>query len=252
MPFELIPAIDLRGGRCVRLRQGDYSQETVYAADPVEMALQWVQQGARRLHLVDLDGARLGQPQHIEVIRAIISRVQVPCQVGGGLRDESNLAQMLDDVGADRIIVGTRALRDPSWLQKMTERFPGRICLGLDARDGNIATEGWLNTCHVRVSEFAQQICHLPLSAVIFTNIHNDGMLQGIDAATLKSLSELCDLGLPVIASGGLTDLMDVQRLAQLSKRYPTLQGAIVGRALYEGKLNFPAALQLLASQLSM
>lgn len=241
--MEIIPAIDLRGGQCVRLRQGDYDRETVFSREPVEMAQRWASEGAARLHLVDLDGARDGRPANLEIIERIVEQLSIPCQLGGGIRDGETVSHLLDSVGLDRVIVGTRALRDPDWFAEIVEAHPGRVALGLDARDSMVATEGWLDVSETRAIELARRFAGLPVAAVIYTNIANDGMMQGIDDATLDDMRQLLELGLPVIASGGVTTLDDVKRLRQLQAAHSGLQGAIVGRALYEGTLRLAEAI---------
>ena len=243
--LEIIPAIDLRGGRCVRLRQGDYAQETVFGDDPVAMARQWTDQGARRLHLVDLDGARDGIPANAEIVRDIVAAVDVPCQLGGGVRTDAAVATMLGDVGLDRVIVGTQALKEPGWFRDIANAFPGQGCLGLDARDSMVATEGWRDVSQTPAIELAADFAELPLAAIISTNIALDGMLEGIDPATLDDLKQLAELGPPVIASGGITTIEDVRALVELAGSSPRLNGAIVGRSLYEGSLELAAAIEL-------
>ncbi|MFN3159545.1 MAG: 1-(5-phosphoribosyl)-5-[(5-phosphoribosylamino)methylideneamino]imidazole-4-carboxamide isomerase [Rubinisphaera brasiliensis] len=243
--IELIPAIDLRDGRCVRLRQGDYNQETVFNDDPVEVARQWQDQGASRIHLVDLDGAKAGSVQNGEVIRAIVKAVDVPCQLGGGLRNSETVKQVLEDIGIDRAIVGTQALKQPHWFREMVETYPNRVALGLDARDSMVATAGWLEVSQTSALELARQFTGLPVAAVIYTNIANDGMMQGVDEGTLKDLAELAGLKLPVIASGGVTTIDDVKRLLEIQQQAPDLNGAIIGRALYEGTINLPEAIAI-------
>ena len=245
--MQILPAIDLRDGKCVRLRQGDYDQETIFGDDPVEMARQWADQGAARLHLVDLDGARDGKPTNHEVVRAIVAAVGIPCQLGGGIRDEAAIRLMVDDVGVDRVIVGTQALKQPDWFRQMATAFPGRLALGIDARDSMVATEGWLNVSKTSAIELAQQYTDLDLAAVIYTNIDNDGMMQGIDDATIDDMIQLTQLGLPVIASGGVTTLEDVRKLAEVSRANPKLVGAIIGRAIYEGTIKLKEALPIAA-----
>lgn len=241
--MQILPAIDLRNGRCVRLRQGDYAQETVFSDDPVEMARRWAGAGAERLHLVDLDGAKAGKPVNQDVIRRIVACCGVPCQLGGGVRDEQSIRLLLDEIGVERVIVGTAALKQPDWFREMAARWPGRLCLGIDARDSMVATEGWLDVSQTPALELARQYAGLPLAAVIYTNIANDGMLLGIDDPTIADLCELADLGLPTIASGGVTTLDDVRRLREAAGGHPQLAGAIVGRALYEGTLDLAAAI---------
>lgn len=242
--MQLLPAIDLRGGQCVRLRQGDYSQETVFGADPAEMALRWANAGAERLHLVDLDGAKAGHPINVSAIRRIVEAVKIPCQLGGGIRDAAAIRTMLEEIGIDRVIVGTQALKQPEWFRQMALDFPGKLCLGLDARNSMVATEGWLDVSKISALELARQYVDLGLAAVIYTNIANDGMMQGVDRATIDDMLRLADMGLPVIASGGVTTLDDVRTLASESRLQPQLIGAIIGRALYEGTIQLPLALQ--------
>lgn len=241
--MQILPAIDIRGGKCVRLRQGDYAQETVFGDDPVEMAKRWADEGAERLHLVDLDGARAGEPVNLDVVRKIVETLSIPCQLGGGLRTEKALETLFEQVGVDRAIVGTQALKQPDWFREMVARFPGRIALGLDARDSKVATGGWLEVSQTPAIDLAHSYTGLDLGAVIYTNIANDGMMQGIDDATIHDMVELTKLGFPVIASGGVSRLVDVQKLAATSQEHPKLIGAIIGRAIYEGTLTVPAAI---------
>ncbi len=254
--MQIIPAIDLRGGRCVRLQQGDYARETVYSADPVEVACRFCEQGATRLHLVDLDAARAGEPVNHQVIARIVQSVAVPCQAGGGLRNDASVKRLLEEAGVERIVVGTQALRDPPWFRRTVERYPGRVALGLDARNSLVATAGWCDVSETPALELAAAYADLarpadapPLAAVIYTNIANDGMLQGVDEGTLDDLLALAGLGFRVIASGGVTTADDVRRLSRLANRQPRLVGAIVGRALYEGKLSVAEAIQAATSE---
>ena len=243
--MEILPAIDLRGGQCVRLRQGDYAQETVFSNDPAEMAQRWESAGASRLHLVDLDGAKAGRPVNVESIRAIVQAIKIPVELGGGLRDEASLRLMLEEVGVERAIIGTQALKQPEWFREMTRLFPSRIALGLDARNGFVATAGWLDVSQTSAIELARQFVGLDIAAVIYTNIANDGMMQGVDDATIQDMLTLAGLGLPVIASGGVTTLNDIERLTFESKRQPKLIGAIVGRAIYEGTITVQDAVRI-------
>jgi phosphoribosylformimino-5-aminoimidazole carboxamide ribotide isomerase len=243
--MEILPAIDLRGGCCVRLRQGDYAQETVFGDDPAEMAARWEREGGTRLHLVDLDGAKAGRPVNVAAIKAIVDAVSIPCELGGGLRDEATIRQMLEDVGIDRAIIGTQALKQPQWFREMVQKFPGRIALGLDARNGMVATAGWLDVSHTSALELAKQFADLDLAAVIYTNIANDGMMQGVDEGTIQDMIRLAELGLPVIASGGVTTLADIERLTEVSRSQPKLIGAIVGRAIYEGTIRVADAVRI-------
>ncbi len=235
--MEILPAIDLRDGKCVRLRQGDYNQETVFSKDPVVVARRWAAEGATRLHLVDLDGARAGKPVNHEVVRAIVKAVDIPCQVGGGLRDEASIRLLLESVGVERVIVGTQALKQPDWFRSMVRQFPRKIALGIDARDSMVATEGWLDVSQTPAIDLARQYANLEIAALIYTNIANDGMLHGIDDGTVSDLVRLAELGFSVIASGGVTNTNDVRRLTAAAKGQPNLVGAIIGRALYEGTI---------------
>ncbi len=245
MGMEILPAIDLRGGKCVRLRQGDYALETVFGDDPIAMAQKWAATGADRLHLVDLDGAKAGYPVNHEIVRAIVSELSIPCELGGGFRSEESVRFMLEDVGLDRAIIGTQALKEPAWFKSLVEKYPGRIALGLDARDGKVATAGWLEVSAVSALELASQFVGLPLAAVIYTNIANDGMMQGVDEGTIADMQRLADLGFSVIASGGVTTLDDVRRLETVHRGQPHLVGAIIGRAIYEGTIRVEEAVAL-------
>lgn len=222
----------------MRLRQGDYSQETVFSDDPVEMAQRWADDGIEWLHLVDLDGAKAGRPVNHEVVRNITSAVGISCELGGGIRDEASIRLMLDDVGVGRVIIGTQALKDPDWFCRMAALFPGRLVLGIDARDSMVATEGWLDVSETSAIELAKKYADLDLAALIYTNIANDGMMQGVDEGTIHDMQQLAELGFHVIASGGVTTIDDVHRLKQASESTPTLDGIIIGRALYEGTIN--------------
>lgn len=233
--MQVIPAIDLRGGRCVRLVQGDFDRETVFGDDPAAMAARWVADGAERLHLVDLDGAKTGRPANVEAVRAILSAVDIPCQIGGGIRDDASAAAWLD-AGIERVIVGTQALKDPAWFRNLAERFPNRVVLGLDARDGRVATDGWLDVSSVLAVSLAEQFDDLPLAAVIYTDIACDGMLTGPNIEATRQLADR--IKTPVIASGGVGSLEDLARLAVLP-----IAGCIVGRALYEGRFRLAEAL---------
>ena len=242
--IQIIPAIDLRGGKCVRLRQGDYSAETVFGDDPLVVARRWADAGATRLHLVDLDGAKAGRPQNATIIRGITSELTIPCQLGGGLRDDAALDEAFDDLGVDRAIIGTAALKNPDWFRAAVARRPHRLLLGLDARDGRVATSGWLDVSETTAVELARQFDDVPLAGIIYTNIANDGMMQGVDDGTLDDLVELAGGAHPVIASGGVTTLDDVRRLAALANEHSNLVGAIVGRTLYEGRLDLAEAIR--------
>jgi phosphoribosylformimino-5-aminoimidazole carboxamide ribotide isomerase len=232
--MQVIPAIDLRAGRCVRLRQGDYDRETIFGDDPAAMAAHWEAEGAARIHLVDLDGAKAGRPVNVEAVRAILGRVRVPCQLGGGLRDEATIAAWLD-AGLERLIVGTQALKDPAWFRAMALAYPGRLILGLDARDGRVATGGWLEVSSVEATTLAEHFDDLPLAGLVYTDIARDGMLSGPNLAATEALA--LRIKTPVIASGGVGGLEDLERLAALP-----IVACIVGRALYDGRFRFSDA----------
>ncbi|VTS05714.1 1-(5-phosphoribosyl)-5-[(5-phosphoribosylamino)methylideneamino]imidazole-4-carboxamide isomerase [Tuwongella immobilis] len=228
----IYPAIDLRGGRCVRLRQGDYAQETIFSDDPAAMGQRWVADGANVLHLVDLDGAKAGHPVNSQVIQAIVKATGVPCQVGGGIRTADHLA-LTFDLGVARIVLGTRALQDPAWLESMATRFPGKIVLGLDARDGMVATEGWLHTSTRSALELARMCDGWPLAGIVYTDIARDGMMSGPNEEAQAEMAAAVKL--PVIASGGITAADQIVRL-----RDRGLAGVIIGRALYEDAITLP------------
>jgi phosphoribosylformimino-5-aminoimidazole carboxamide ribotide isomerase len=232
----ILPAIDLRGGQCVRLRQGDYARETVYDADPAAVARRWAEQGAAFLHLVDLDGAREGHPVNAAAVRAIVAAVAVPCQLGGGVRSQNHLDEVFS-WGVARVVLGTRALQDPNWCAAMCRRYPDRIVLGIDARDGKVATEGWLHTSERTAVDLAREASAWPPAAIVYTDISRDGMLSGPNVEATARLAAAVPL--PVIASGGVSTLDDIVRLADAG-----LHGCIVGRALYEGRLELAAAIR--------
>jgi phosphoribosylformimino-5-aminoimidazole carboxamide ribotide isomerase len=232
----ILPAIDLRGGQCVRLRQGDYAQETVFGDDPAIMARRWVDQGATYLHLVDLDGARRGHPVNGDSVRRIVEAAGVPCQLGGGLRSEEHIAETLA-CGVARVILGTRALLDPAGCERMCRQFPGRVCLGIDARQGRVAIHGWEKDSDQSALDLARRCATWPLAAIVYTDISRDGMLEG---PNVEATAELADaVSVPVIASGGVTTLDDVERLANRG-----LHGCIIGRALYEGRMDLRTAIE--------
>ncbi len=233
--MQIWPAIDLRGGKCVRLQQGDYGRETVFDDDPAAAARRLVSEGAECLHLVDLDGARDGRPANLEALRAILSAVSVPCELGGGIRDEQVIGQLLQ-LGLSRLVIGTNALREPNWFRSVTRQYPHKLVLGIDARDGLVATEGWLNTSTTRAIDLAKQLDREPLAALVYTDISRDGMLAGPNLPAMRAMQQA--VRLPVIASGGVTSAADVAALAAIP-----MAGCIIGRALYEGKLTLTDAL---------
>ncbi|MFB2919338.1 1-(5-phosphoribosyl)-5-[(5-phosphoribosylamino)methylideneamino]imidazole-4-carboxamide isomerase [Aerosakkonema funiforme] len=241
--MEIIPAIDLLEGRCVRLYQGDYSQSQVFDENPSLVAKQWVDQGATRLHVVDLDGAKTGEPTNLNAIASIVRSVSVPIQVGGGLRDRTRVAQMLD-MGVQRAILGTVAVENPQLVGDLCREFPGQIVVGIDARNGKVATRGWLETSEVGAVQLAQQMAELGCAAIIYTDIHRDGTLQGPNLEALREL--VTSISIPVIASGGVSSLTDLLSLLALEPL--GVKGAIVGRALYTGDVSLQEAIQAVGS----
>jgi phosphoribosylformimino-5-aminoimidazole carboxamide ribotide isomerase len=236
----IYPAIDIRGGQCVRLRQGDYAQETVFDPDPVSAARRWAAAGAEWLHLVDLDGAREGRPVNGDAVRRITA-VGIACQLGGGLRTDADVELALS-WGVSRVILGSRALTDPKWCEAVCRRYPGRVCIGIDARGGKVAAEGWVKGSDISAVSLAQRCSSWPLAAIIHTDISRDGMLRGVNAEATAEVARAAD-PVPVIASGGVTTLHDIAQCARAG-----LHGAIVGRALYEGRLDLGEALALARS----
>ncbi len=233
----IYPAIDLLGGRCVRLRQGDYSQETVFSDDPVAVAREWVRQGADRLHIVDLDGAKRREPVNGEVIRRIVESPGVPVQLGGGIRSAEHLQEVFG-WGVRWAVLGSKALQDPAWVKKMARAYPDRIVLGLDARNGFVATEGWLETSTTKAIDLAKLVEDAPLAAVVYTDIAKDGMMMGPNFEALLEMRAATKL--PVIASGGVSTLDQARRLAEAGT-----YAAIVGRALYEGTVRLGDLLEV-------
>ena len=233
--MQIWPAIDLRGGKCVRLQQGDYARETVFGDDPAEMARHWVEAGGQFLHLVDLDGARAGSVANWESVAAILAAVDVPCELGGGVRDEPTIARLLE-MGMQRVVIGTLAIKQPDWFRQMCGKFPGRLALGIDARGGLVATEGWLETSRVKAVELAQGFAREKIAAIIYTDIETDGMLSGPNLGALAEMAAAVDI--PVIASGGIATAEDITKLNELP-----VAGCIIGRALYEGTLKLADAL---------
>jgi len=237
----MIPAIDLKGGRCVRLRQGRMDDDTVFSDDPVDVARRWHEAGARRLHLVDLDGAFAGEPRHAEVVGAIHEALpDLPLEVGGGIRNAGTIAAYLD-AGVDWVIIGTQAVRDPDFVAAACAEHPGRIIVGLDARDGCVAVEGWVESSKLEAVDFARRFATAGVVAIIYTDIARDGMLGGVNVEATVRVARAA--GVPVIASGGMKSLDDVRRLAETAET--GIEGAIIGRALYEGAIDLAEAQQL-------
>ena len=236
--MDILPAIDLREGKCVRLLQGDYARQIDYRDDPVAQAQEFEQAGACWLHVVDLDGAKEGGQYNIATLDNIRRATKLNIEIGGGIRNEVSVKALLQ-AGITRTIIGTRALEEPDWFEKLVHDYPGKIVLGLDARDGLISTRGWIQTSEITVTQMAEKVNDWPLAAIVYTDIARDGMLTGPNIEATRQLAQNCRV--PIIASGGVGSLNDIEQLAKLP-----LQGIIVGRALYEGKFTLPEALKVL------
>jgi phosphoribosylformimino-5-aminoimidazole carboxamide ribotide isomerase len=237
----LIPAIDLKDGKCVRLRQGRMEDSTIFSDDPVAMAERWVRAGARRLHVVDLNGAFAGQPVNAQVIRRIAQTFpDLPIQVGGGIRDEQAIDAYLD-AGVQFVIIGTKAVQEPHFINDLCLEYPGHIIVGLDAKDGRVAVNGWSKLSKHNVIDLAQVFERYGVEAIVYTDISRDGMMQGVNVDTTVRLAQA--IGIPVIASGGVSTLDDVRALCAVEQE--GIMGAIIGRALYEGDIDLAAAQQL-------
>ncbi len=239
----LFPAIDLKDGLAVRLQQGDMARATVFSRDPAQQAQAFEIQGFKHLHVVDLDGAFAGKPMNVTAVERILETVGACVQLGGGIRDMATIGGWLEK-GVDRVIIGTAAVRDPALVQEAAKTFPGRVAVGLDARDGKVAVEGWAQTSELSALDIAKRFEDAGVAAIVYTDIARDGMLEGLDLDATIALAEA--ISIPVIASGGLASLDDVKAL--LAPRARKLEGAIVGRALYDGRLDASAALALIRS----
>jgi len=242
--MDVIPAIDLLDGQCVRLHQGDYGQVSRFSADPVAQALAWQRQGAQRLHLVDLDGARSGEPLNDAVVKAITAALDIPVQLGGGVRSAERAEELLA-CGLDRVILGTVAVEQPQLARQLAQRHPDRIIVGLDARDGKVATRGWIQSSDLEATAVAASFSDCPLAALICTDIATDGTLGGPNLSFLRALAAASSL--PLIASGGIGCLEDL--LALLPLESLGVGGVIVGRALYDGRVDLAEALQAIGPQ---
>ncbi|WP_368904729.1 1-(5-phosphoribosyl)-5-[(5-phosphoribosylamino)methylideneamino]imidazole-4-carboxamide isomerase [Taklimakanibacter lacteus] len=238
----LFPAIDLKGGQCVRLKLGDMAQATVFNDDPAAQARDFEAQGFRWLHLVDLDGAFAGKPVNTSAVEAILAAITIPVQLGGGIRDISGIETWLGR-GIRRVILGTVALRNPELVKEACRKFPGRIAVGIDAKGGKVAVEGWAETSQLTAIDLARRFADAGVAAIIFTDVDRDGVLKGLNIDATLALARSVDI--PVIASGGLASLADIERL--LEPDCAILEGAISGRALYDGRLDARAALKLIA-----
>jgi len=239
----LFPAIDLKDGQCVRLRQGEMAEATVFNTDPAAQARDFEDQGFEALHIVDLNGAFAGKPVNAAAVEAILEAVHIPVQLGGGIRDLDTIVTWLEK-GVDRLILGTAAVRDPHFVREAARDFPGCIAVGIDARDGNVAIEGWAETGEIEAIDLARRFEDAGVAAIIHTDIVRDGVLKGLNLEASASIAKTVTI--PVIASGGFAGMDDVHRL--LEPRYKMLEGAIAGRALYDGRLDLGEALALIAA----
>jgi phosphoribosylformimino-5-aminoimidazole carboxamide ribotide isomerase len=234
----VIPAIDLKDGKCVRLRQGEMADSTVYGDDPVAMARRWVEAGTRRLHLVDLNGAFAGEPVNAAAVTAIARAFpQLPIQIGGGIRNFATIESYLN-AGVSFVIIGTKAVKEPAFVGEACRRFPGRVIVGLDAKDGWVATDGWAEVSNIKAAELARRFERDGVSAIVYTDISRDGMMQGVNVEATVALAQASSI--PVIASGGVTDMNDIRKLKAVAGA--GILGAITGRAIYEGTLDVAAA----------
>ena len=242
----IIPAIDIKDGKCVRLRQGDMEQETVFSDDPVAIAGKWVEAGARRIHLVDLNGAFAGEPKNMQVVKAIAEAYpDVPIQVGGGIRDTETIQAYLD-AGVQYVIIGTQAVTVPHFVNDVCLEFPGHIIVGLDAKDGKVAVDGWSKLSKHDVIDMAKHFEADGVEAIVYTDISRDGMMSGVNVEATVRLAQ--SITIPVIASGGITNIEDIKALSKVA--HEGIMGAITGRAIYEGTLDFAEA-QALADELA-
>jgi len=234
----IIPAVDIKEGKCVRLRQGIASAKTVFSDSPEDMAKRWYEMGAKRLHIVDLDGAFSGRPENIAIIEKIIKNIPIDIEVGGGIRDLNTVKQYMD-IGARYVILGTVAITEPDMVEKITERYPKRIILGLDAKDGKVAIRGWTKGVDIGPIEIAKKFESVDIAAIIYTDIKRDGMKTGINIEAIKRLIK--SVSIPIIASGGVRSLEDIKKLALLSG----IEGVIIGRALYDGDIDLKEAIKI-------
>ncbi|MCJ7516243.1 MAG: 1-(5-phosphoribosyl)-5-[(5-phosphoribosylamino)methylideneamino]imidazole-4-carboxamide isomerase [Dehalococcoidia bacterium] len=235
--MEIIPAVDIKGGKCVRLYQGDYSQETVFSENPVDVAMGWKSQGARRLHVIDLDGAAGGEPRNLKVIEGIVKRTNLPVQLGGGIRDEAIVARLLD-IGIARVILGTVAVENPELVKTLCQRYGKAIVVGIDARDGYVATRGWVKETEIKALELGLQMARLGVSRIIYTDIKRDGTLTEPGFEAIEEMVK--GVSLPIIAAGGISKLSHLRELKKLG-----VEGAIVGKAIYTGDINLKEALAI-------
>lgn len=238
--MRIYPAIDLRNGKCVRLTEGCFDKETVFSDSPAAMAAKWQGAGAEYLHVVDLDGAVAGVSRNMEAIKSILDAVNIPVQLGGGIRSMENIENWLN-IGISRVILGSAAVRNPQLVAEACQRYPGRIAVGIDARDGYVAVDGWEKNSNMKAAELARQMADYGVAAIIFTDISRDGTLSGVNVETTAEIAA-CS-GVPVIASGGVASLEDIRRLLPYAKK--GISGCIVGKAIYTGALQLEEAIRL-------
>lgn len=236
----IYPAIDIRGGRCVRLTEGRFDAETVFADDPAEMALKWAGLGAEFLHLVDLDGALAGEGKNVPVIERILQSVSIPVQLGGGIRNLETIEKLLS-LGVNRLILGSAAVKNPQLVEEACKKYPGHIAVGIDAKNGDVAIEGWGQGSGVAATELAKKMAAYGVETIIYTDISRDGMLSGVNVETTAALARAC--GVPIIASGGVASLEDIRRVKAVES--DGVQGCIIGKAIYTGAVDLKAALAL-------
>lgn len=236
----IFPAIDLRGGKCVRLIQGDFDKETVYSDDPQATALKWQSMGAKFLHVVDLDGAKVGSPQNLDAIKKVLDAVEIPIEVGGGIRTLDDMEQLLT-LGVRRVILGSVAVENPKLVAEAVKRFGDRVVVGIDARNGYVAVHGWGTSSNVTVDELAKKIVAAGVKTIIFTDISKDGMLSGVNASTFAELAK--SSGAEVVASGGVRSIEDIRAIKAVES--DGVVGVIVGKAIYSGSLDLSAAIEL-------
>jgi len=240
----IIPAVDIRGGRCVRLTQGRFDREQVFSNDPVEMALNWQEKGTKRLHVVDLDGAVQGKPQNLKVIEKIVNTVNIPVQLGGGIRDIDTIDKCIS-IGIDRVIMGTSAVFNREIVKKAVSLYPDRVIVGIDAKDGRVAVKGWLEISEQKSVDLIKEIEQFGIKRIIYTDITKDGMMTGPNLAALEEILE--NTGMKVIASGGISSIGDLIALKKMEAK--GLEGAIIGKALYLGKIDLKAALEIMEGE---
>ena len=236
----IYPAIDIRGGRCVRLTEGRFDAETVFADDPAEMALKWAGLGAEFLHLVDLDGALAGEGKNVPVIQRILKSVSIPVQLGGGIRNLETIEKLLS-LGVSRLILGSAAVKNPQLVEEACKKYPGHIAVGIDAKNGDVAIEGWGQGSGVAATKLAKKMAAYGVETIIYTDISRDGMLSGVNVEATAALARAC--GVPIIASGGVASLEDIRRVKAVES--DGVQGCIIGKAIYTGAVDLKAALAL-------